>query len=66
MNYSQRSNSANFTIISFITNHLVYHSLKKQLIYKKLLSRLICVQLTAYFSNTMKCDKLHKIHSLRH
>ena len=29
MNYSQRSNSVNFTIIGFITNHLVYHSLKK-------------------------------------
>ena len=42
MNYSQRSNSVNFTIIDFITNHPVYHSLKK-LNSKKLFSRFICV-----------------------
>ena len=64
MNYSQRSNSVNFTIIGFITNHLVYHSLKK-LNSKKLFSRLICVQVIAYFSNTTRCEELHKPHVLR-
>ena len=64
MNYSQRSNSVNFTIIGFITNHLVYHSLKK-LNSKKLFSRLICVQLIAYFSKTTRCDQLHKPHIVR-